>query len=197
MVVLVTQRLTRSVKHVWNLQPHHAHKNKFEPPVRDIFRRRGVEMGFGTNPERILSTNIWLTRFHCIAILSFPLTVFNFLFVTYNPFQGRSCVPHPLQQYHLGVVSRPGQPSLQPSQLLEGRTKICFITKWHESCRSLACFGINSLALMSCIYAASISLSGSCSSEVWLVDLSFLLPWLQSLCSWLFHSQFHLCWHKK
>lgn len=126
MDVWVTQRLTQSIKHVWNLQPHHGLKNTFKPPGRDIFRGRRVEMAFGTNSKPIISTNIWHTGFHCMAILSFPLMLFNFLFVTCRAFHGRSCVPHLLQQYHLGVVQRPGQPGFQPSQLLETWAKVYF-----------------------------------------------------------------------
>lgn len=51
----------------------HGLKNTFKPPVRDIFRGRRVEMAFGTSSKPIFSTNIWLTGFHCTAILSFLL----------------------------------------------------------------------------------------------------------------------------
>lgn len=51
-------------------------------------------MAFGTNPEDIFSANIWLTGFHCITTLSFPLMLVNFLFVTSSPSQGRLCISH-------------------------------------------------------------------------------------------------------
>lgn len=76
-------------------------------------------MAFGTNSKPIFSANIWLAGFHCMAMLSLPVMLFYFLFVTCRAFHKRSCVPYLLQLYNLGVISRPGQSGFQPSQLLE------------------------------------------------------------------------------
>lgn len=100
-------------------------------------------MAFGINPECIFSTNIWLTGFRCVAILSFPLTLFNFLFVTSSPFQGRSCVPHLLQQYHLGLHQ--GQANLVIAKLTSwGLSRNLFYYKvaWNVSVILLPVLGL-------------------------------------------------------